>query len=88
MPNKTYAWAASAVLLGTLNACATPGPKPGANGSDRSATSWCLGDRPISYEPADYAGQDDPGNVFDSEATVAEIQAHNARLSAACAPSD
>ncbi|WP_266095898.1 hypothetical protein [Stakelama tenebrarum] len=34
--------------------------------------------------PAPAAGADDPGNLFDSDATVTEIFTHNARLRAAC----
>jgi len=51
-------------------------------------SSWCQGDGPIGYASADEAGQDDPGNRFDSDETVAEIQAHNARYRAACREPD
>ena len=58
--------------------------KEPASASDRSRSSWCQGDREISYAAADYAGQDDPGNQMDTDETVKEIQAHNARYRAAC----
>lgn len=38
----------------------------------------------ISVDPAPSAGVDDAGNQWDSDATVAEVFAHNARLEAAC----
>jgi len=47
-------------------------------------SSWCQGDRPISYQAAPAEGVDDPGNVYDSDETILEIQTHNARYRAAC----
>ena len=84
MPNRIYAVLASATLAVMLTACGTPETKDVASASTRLESSWCLGDRPISYVPADAAGQDDPANKFDTDATVAEIMAHNARYRAAC----
>ena len=75
---------ATAMLLAMPSACATVADPPPANATDRSRSSWCQGDSPISYAQTDHAGQDDPGNQFDSDETVAEIQAHNARREAAC----
>jgi hypothetical protein len=40
----------------------------------------------IGYAPAPAAGADDPGNRFDTDETVRELQEHNARLRAACPP--
>ena len=84
MLKKTYALAASAALLVTTSACKTVGDEPPASAIDRSRSSWCQGDSTIGYAQADQAGQDDPGNELDTDETVAEIQAHNARYRAAC----
>lgn len=40
----------------------------------------------MSYVPAPAAGADDPGNRYDTDETVRELQAHNARYRAACPP--
>ena len=86
MPNRTFAALASVALSVMLTACATrETPRPASDiAPSRDLSSWCQGDRTISYQPAPAAGANDPGNRFDSEETVAEIQAHNARLRAAC----
>lgn len=86
MLNKTYALVASAVLLAMLTACGTRGNLPDASDitPSRDNSSWCQGDRTISYNPAPEAGADDPGNRYDSDETVKEAQAHNARYRAAC----
>lgn len=84
MRNRIYALAASAALLGTLNACKTVTDPEPASDTDRSRNSWCQGDTLIRYSQADRAGQDDPGNQFDTDKTVAAAQEHNARLRAAC----
>lgn len=84
MLKPTYAMLASVLLLASTSACKTVGESPPANATDRSRTSWCQGDSTIGYAQADEAAQNDPGNAFDTDATVAEIQAHNARLRAAC----
>ena len=83
MPNKTFSVAAIALLLSTTSACKTLGQNPAASSSDRSNSSWCQGDRLISYEPGE-PGEADPMNVLDSAATVTQIMIHNARLRAAC----
>ena len=85
-PNRIFAALASVALSVTMTACATVGTKAPASDTTptRPHSSWCLGDRTISYLNADEAGQDDPGNRFDTDETVKEIQAHNARYRAAC----
>ena len=55
-----------------------------ANASDRSTSSWCRGDRPLTYAAAPATEANDPTNGFDTDETVADIQVHNARLWAAC----
>ena len=82
MPKKTFV--VSAMLIASLSACKTAETQPGVSVTDRSRSSWCQGDRLLSYTPAEAAGMDDPRNERDTDATVAEIQAHNARLRAAC----
>lgn len=86
MPSKIFASAASAVLLVTTSACATRGTLPAASDTapSRSLSSWCQGDRPVRYNPAPEAGIADPGNRYDSDETVTELQEHNARYRAAC----
>lgn len=63
-------------------------PEPKTAASDitprRDLSSWCQGDKPISFAPAPAAGANDPGNQFDTDETVRELQAHNARYRAAC----
>lgn len=88
MLNRIFAALVSAMLAVMLTACGTPETSEVASASGRQASGWCQGDRPISYVPAEEEGQDDPGNRLDSDATVAEIQAHNARLRAACPQSE
>lgn len=87
MPNRTFAALASAVLLASTSACSTTGTSEPASdiAPRRELSSWCQGDRTISYQAAPAAGVSDPGNVFDSDETILEIQSHNARLRAACA---
>lgn len=86
MPKNSLKALASAALLALTSACSTTGTSEPASDTapQRSLSSWCQGDRTISYQAAPEAGVDDPGNVFDSDETVAEVQAHNARLRAAC----
>lgn len=85
-PNRIFAVLASVVLASTISACSTTGEKLPASDTSpsRETSSWCQGDGPIGYASADEAGQDDPGNRFDSDETVADIQTHNARYRAAC----
>lgn len=49
-----------------------------------SETSLCQVDRPQTFAVAPKADQDDPGNKYDTEETVKNLIAHNARLKAAC----
>lgn len=88
MRRKSLMLLASAALIVSTSACKTAADQKVASASDRSNGSWCQGDRLIRYSPADSVGQDDPGNTFDSDETVAEIQQHNARLRAACPEGD
>ena len=74
---------AAILLPAMLAACATAEPP-------KTASDLCLIDRPISFAQLPKAADgtraaDDPGNRADTDATVAEIIAHNARFDAACA---
>ena len=84
MLSKKSAVVVSATLAAMLTACETTGGKEPASASARPNSSWCQGDSELGYAAADSAGQDDPGNQMDTDETVKEIQAHNARLRAAC----
>ena len=90
MLKKPFALLVSAALLASISACSTTGTNPPASdiAPRRDMTSWCQGDRTISYQAAPAAGVDDPDNIFDSDETVAEIQKHNARLRGACPEAD
>lgn len=90
MPNKTFVLAVSVVLSVSLSACGTAGEKRLASDTapSRDLSSWCQGDRAITYAQADEAGQDDPGNQFDTDETVEQAQEHNARYHAACERDD
>jgi hypothetical protein len=74
MPSKNFA---AMMLLAGLAACATPVPQ-------RIADSSCLVFKAISYAQLPVGVMDDAGNRADSDATVAEIESHNARLGAVC----
>lgn len=52
------------------NACGQP-ERP------RTVSDFCLIDKRVSVEPAPVAGVDDPGNQWDSDATLAEVLEHN-----------
>lgn len=86
MPSRIFAAVASAALFATVSACKTATDLLPASDitPTRSNSSWCQGDVLLRYAPADRPGQDDPGNQFDRDTTVAAIQEHNARLRAAC----
>lgn len=86
MHSRIFAMLASAALIVTTSACSTAtGQRLASDTSpSRLLSSWCQGDAPIRYAQADVAGQDDPGNLFDSERTVTAVQEHNARWRAAC----
>lgn len=89
MPNRPFVALATAALLVMSSACSTLGTPRVASDTtpSRSLSSWCQGDRKIRYNPAPEAGMADPGNQYDTDETVAELQQHNARLRAACADS-
>ena len=86
MPNKIYAALASAALLASTSACSTTGTSEPASDTvpRRELSSWCQGDRAVSYAAAPEAGAADPDNRYDTEETVRELQEHNARYRAAC----
>lgn len=73
---------AAAMLLLT-SACAGRGAAPAAAVSV-SETSLCQIDRALTYSVAPAAGANDPGNAYDTDDTVRQAIAHNARLRAAC----
>lgn len=64
-------------LLAVPGACATPAPP-------RIADSSCTAFRVISYAQLPAGVVDDAGNKADSDDTVKEIEAHNARWDALC----
>ena len=86
MQNRLLKVTMAGALLVTISACKTvPAPLPVSDtGQTRTESSWCQGDAPLRYSQADSAGVNDPGNVLDSDATVTELQEHNARYRAAC----
>lgn len=66
------------LLCAMLPACATPAPP-------RIVDSSCINFRAISYAQLTKGQADDPGNQADSDETVKEIDAHNAKWDALCA---
>ena len=54
----------------TISACARPEPP-------RTVSDFCLAAKRLTAEPAPVAGADDPGNLFDTEQTFAEVVEHN-----------
>lgn len=80
MPKKLCA---VILLCGMLPACATPAPP-------RIVDTSCINFRAISYaqlpKRADGSREtNDPNNTADSDETVKEIDAHNAKYDALCA---
>lgn len=65
------------MLLVGLAACATPAPP-------RIVDSSCLAFKTISYAQLPKGLVDDAGNVADSDATVADVESHNARWDELC----
>jgi len=65
-------------MLATPVACATPAPLRIV--TDTSCTSFA----PISYAQLPAGMTDDPGNKADTDATVREVEAHNAKWDALC----
>ena len=64
-------------MLGTLNACATPG-------TPKAADSLCAVDQPLTFAVPPREAKDDPANRWDTMDTVNAIIAHNAALAAVC----
>lgn len=50
----------------------------------KTVSDFCLNDRAITVAPAAAAGQDDPGNRFDSDETVNQVLEHNAVFDRLC----
>lgn len=63
--------------LAGLAACVTPAPP-------RIVDTSCTAFRAISYAQLPTGVLDDPGNKADSDATVSEIENHNAKWDALC----
>ena len=66
----------SAALMLLAIGCATTSAC-GQHERPRTASDFCLADKRISAEPAPALNVDDPGNRFDTDATLGEILAHN-----------
>ena len=69
--------ALATALLFTISACGQPEPP-------RIAVDSCLTFKRLTAEPAPIIGMDDPGNVFDTEQTFAEVIEHNAVFDRLC----
>lgn len=52
----------------------------------RTASDFCLNDREVKFSVAGTPGQDDPGNSFDTDQTVADLIEHNAVHRRLCEP--
>lgn len=76
MPKKLSA----AILLPGLLAAACTQERP----KTVTVNTSCLSFKAISYAQLPSGVKDDLGNVADSDATVTEIDAHNARWDAVC----
>lgn len=50
----------------------------------RTVSDLCLNDREVKFDVAAQPGQDDPGNKFDTDATVKDLIEHNAVLRRLC----
>lgn len=50
----------------------------------RTVSDFCLNDREVKFSVAAAPGQDDPGNAFDTDQTVADLIEHNAVLRRLC----
>ena len=79
---------AAAALLITSSACATApqGTSPAASASSRS--SLCLADRKLPIRAAPEGMIDDPGNLYDADATTNEKLEHNRAYDRACPKAD
>ena len=60
-----------------LTACGAPEPL-------RTVDTGCLAFKPISYANAPAGQVDDPGNRYDTPATIAEIDEHDAVYERLC----
>lgn len=69
------------LLCGAISACATAGRQPIVDTS-------CQAFRTISFAQLPPGQRDDPGNVADSDQTVAEVQGHNAAWDRLCGKSE
>lgn len=72
--------ASLAALLFTTSACGQPEPP-------KTVSDFCLASKRISADPAPAAGQDDPGNRFDTDETFGQVLEHNAVHDRLCAGS-
>ena len=79
MPRLKFAVVA---ILPLMAACQTREAMPAV--ANASLTSLCAVDRVLSYAVAPVANANDVGNAFDTDETVTNLMAHNARLKAAC----
>lgn len=79
MRNKLFV---AAAMLPLLAACQTREAMPAVVAV--SQTSLCQIDRPLTFSVAPTAGANDTGNRWDTDETIKELIAHNARLRAAC----
>lgn len=50
----------------------------------RTVSDFCLNDREVKYDVAPTPDADDPGNKFDTDATVKDLIEHNAVLRRLC----
>ena len=80
MPKLKFAVVA---LLPLMAACQTQ--EAIAPAASVSLTSLCQVDRELSYSVAPTENADDAGNKWDTDATIRDLIAHNARYRAACA---
>lgn len=73
---KVISFAGPATLMLALTGCKTI--------ETRTVDTSCTSFRPISYAQLPPGQVDDPGNVADSDATVGELDSHNAKWDALC----
>ena len=65
-------------VISMTSACGQPEPP-------RTVSDFCLAAKRLTAEPAPAAGMDDPGNLFDTEQTFAEVVEHNSVYDRLCA---
>lgn len=56
----------------------------GQRETPRTVSDLCLNDREVKYDVAPALDADDPGNKFDTDATVKDLIEHNAVLRRLC----